>query len=99
MLTASSERETIRRCEELGAVYVQKGPQLWDELSVAMRRIFETSKANDEKFGVTDVARAPEDPPRGRRRRHFEWIKIATRQIRHRGCYGIERNAGILDGA
>ena len=59
MLTASSDGETIRRCEELGAVYVQKGPQLWDELSVAMRRIFETSKANDERFGVTDVARVP----------------------------------------
>ena len=46
MLTASSDEKTIRRCEQLGAVYVQKGPQLWDELSVAMHRIFETSRAN-----------------------------------------------------
>ena len=58
MLTASSDEETIRRCEELGAVYVQKGPQLWDELSLAMRSIFETSKAND-KLGATEVPRAP----------------------------------------
>ena len=56
MLTASTDQKTIRRCEELGAVYIQKGPQLWDELSVAMRRIFETSKANDEKLGATEVA-------------------------------------------
>ena len=59
ILTASSDQKTIRRCEELGAVYVQKGPQLWDELSVAMRRIFETSKANDEKLGATELASAP----------------------------------------
>ena len=59
MLTASSDEETLRRCEQLGAVYVRKGPQLWDELSVAMRRIFETSKANDEKLGATEVAGAP----------------------------------------
>jgi CheY-like chemotaxis protein len=58
MLTASSDEETIRRCEELGAVYVQKGPQLWDELSLAMRSIFETSKAND-KLGATEAPRAP----------------------------------------
>jgi CheY-like chemotaxis protein len=59
ILTASSDQKTIRRCEELGAIYIQKGPQLWDELSVAMRRIFETSKANDEKFGATELASAP----------------------------------------
>ena len=47
MLTASSDEKTIRRCEQLGAVYVQKGPQLWENLSVAMRRIFETSRADD----------------------------------------------------
>ena len=43
----------------LGAVYVQKGPQLWDELSVAMCRIFEASKANGEKLGATESASAP----------------------------------------
>jgi len=59
ILTASSDQKTMRRCEELGAIYIQKGPQLWDELSVAMRRIFETSKANDEKFGATELASAP----------------------------------------
>jgi CheY-like chemotaxis protein len=59
ILTASSDQKTIRRCEELGAIYIQKGPQLWDELSVAMRRIFETSKANDEKFGAIELASAP----------------------------------------
>jgi CheY-like chemotaxis protein len=45
ILTASSDEKTIRRCEQLGAVYVQKGSQLWDHLSVALRRIFETSGA------------------------------------------------------
>ena len=59
MLTASTDQKTLRRCEELGAVHIQKGPQLWDELSVAMRCIFETSKAKDEKLGATEVARAP----------------------------------------
>src|SRR6185437_938228 len=59
MLTASSDEETLRRCEQLGAVYVQKGPQLWDELSVAMRRIFETSTASEKKLGATEVAGAP----------------------------------------
>jgi CheY-like chemotaxis protein len=59
MLTASSDEETLRRCEQLGAVYVQKGPQLWDELSVAMRRIFETSTASEKKRGATEVAGAP----------------------------------------
>ena len=63
MLTASTDQKTIRQCEELGAVHIQKGPQLWDELSVAMRRIFETSKAKDEKLGATEVARAPKVLP------------------------------------
>jgi CheY-like chemotaxis protein len=59
MLTASTDQKTIRRCEELGAVYVHKGAQLWGELSVAMRRIFETAEANDEKLGPTESARVP----------------------------------------
>jgi len=59
LLTASSDQKTIRRCEELGAVYVHKGAKLWDELSVAMRSIFETSQANDEKPDATESARVP----------------------------------------
>lgn len=40
ILTADSGEETKRRCEELGATYVQKGAQLWDDLEPIMRRIF-----------------------------------------------------------
>jgi len=40
ILTADSGEETKRRCEELGAIYVQKGARLWDELEPIMWRIF-----------------------------------------------------------
>jgi DNA-binding response OmpR family regulator len=63
MLTASSDEKTKRRCEQLGAVYVQKGAQLWDDLSVAMHRIFETSRASHKKnSGATDRTQAPNVP-------------------------------------
>lgn len=45
ILTAEAGDETRRRCEELGAAYVQKGPQLWDELQPIMRRTFAAANA------------------------------------------------------
>jgi len=39
ILTADSGEETKRRCEELGATYVQKGGRLWDELKPVMQHI------------------------------------------------------------
>ena len=50
MLTASSDEVTKRRCEELGAIHVQKGARLWDDLLPTMNRIFTASDAKgDEK--------------------------------------------------
>ena len=48
MLTASSDEETIRRCEEIGAIYLQKGPNLWEELLSIMRRIFDASTVREK---------------------------------------------------
>ena len=49
MLTASSDEATKRRCEELGAIHVQRSARLWDELLPIMNRIFTASDAKGDE--------------------------------------------------
>jgi CheY-like chemotaxis protein len=59
LLTANSDEETKRRCDELGALYVQKGARLWDELFPAMERIFGTSNTALRTASETTAPPAP----------------------------------------
>lgn len=49
ILTARSDEKTISRCEELGAVYIFKGPQLASELESTIRRLIEDQPERSSK--------------------------------------------------
>ncbi|ODS01861.1 hypothetical protein AUC71_02910 [Methyloceanibacter marginalis] len=59
ILTADSGEATKQRCKELGATYVQKGGQLWDELEPIMQRIFAAADVSDAQIDKKAEAARP----------------------------------------
>jgi CheY-like chemotaxis protein len=44
VLTGRSDEDSIRRCEDLGVLYVHKGESIWEELEKTIQRVFAERK-------------------------------------------------------
>lgn len=51
ILTAQTDADTIKRCEDLGVPYVHKGDNAWTELETAIHRVF-LERGEDEQCQV-----------------------------------------------
>lgn len=65
MLTGRSDRSTIQRCEELGAHYLQKSANVWDELQPLIHKLLELSNpATQLKPNTVDQKNTSDTTPR-----------------------------------
>jgi CheY-like chemotaxis protein len=51
VITGESSEETIERCDGFGAVYVHKGPRLWNEVQSALGELFHNKPLVEERRG------------------------------------------------
>ena len=62
VVSGLSKSETIERCESLGAIYAAKGPELWNNIRIALGEIFPNMKievAEKNTAAVDNVRKRP----------------------------------------